>query len=437
VQVQAPAARGPHLDVARAVPALCDGGPDRARELGHARLRTPPGEQISSIGRITGIAQRGQSGGAFGGRVIGVNQFGRLAPVADHGCHGRAGPLIDHAKQRPPVALLEGARGRIEGTPDRPRVGLVTTDKGGPNCSGNETPTEATQHGIMGRAVHRSSQDDAGKYKVTVPPSSTPFELTQTRMRISAAGLTDVGLQRDHNEDTFSRLDKYRLYLVADGMGGHQSGEVASSMAAEAVRTFFEATEKEDATWPFPIDPNLSLAENRLAAAIKMANKQIFDRSLHDHLLQGMGTTVVGLLIVPDQRVAYVAHVGDSRAYRIRDGEILQLTRDHSLINDYLMMMPDMPKEAMDVLPKNVITRALGMQDSVVVDLVTEDIHEGDRFLLCSDGLSGQVTDERICEVVSEHQDDLETAVKILVQESNDAGGEDNVTLVIVGVDAD
>jgi protein phosphatase len=256
-------------------------------------------------------------------------------------------------------------------------------------------------------------------------------------MRISAAGLTDVGLQRDHNEDTFSRLDKYRLYLVADGMGGHQSGEVASSMAAETVRSFFEATEKEDATWPFPIDPNLSLAENRLAAAIKMANKQIFDRSLHDHLLQGMGTTVVGLLLAPDQRVAYVAHVGDSRAYRIRDGEITQLTRDHSLINDYLMMMPDMPKEAMDVLPKNVITRALGMQDSVVVDLVTEDLREGDRFLLCSDGLSGQVSDERICEVVSEHLNDLETATKILVQESNDAGGEDNVTLVIVGIDAD
>jgi protein phosphatase len=256
-------------------------------------------------------------------------------------------------------------------------------------------------------------------------------------MRISAAGLTDVGLQRDHNEDTFSRLDKYRLYLVADGMGGHQSGEVASSMAAEAVRGFFDATEKEDATWPFPIDPNLSLAENRLAAAIKMANKQIFERSLHDHSLQGMGTTVVGLLLVPERSVAYVAHVGDSRAYRIREGKITQLTRDHSLINDYLMMMPDMPKEAMDVLPRNVITRALGMQDSVVVDLVTEDVREGDRFLLCSDGLSGQVTDERICEVITDHADDLDTAARLLVRESNEAGGEDNVTLVIVGIDGE
>src|SRR6185436_4915670 len=136
-------------------------------------------------------------------------------------------------------------------------------------------------------------------------------------MRISAAGLTDVGLQRDHNEDTYRCLDEYRLYIVADGMGGHNSGEIASAMAVEAVKAFFEATEKEDATWPFPIDPNLSLLENRLSAAIKMANKQIFDRSLHDHSLQGMGTTVVSLLVAPERKLVYVAHVGDSRAYRV------------------------------------------------------------------------------------------------------------------------
>jgi len=208
-------------------------------------------------------------------------------------------------------------------------------------------------------------------------------------------------------------------------------------MAADAVRSFFEATEKEDATWPFPIDPNLTLPENRLSSAIKLANKQIYERSLRDHALQGMGTTVVGLLISAEKRAVHVAHVGDSRAYRIRDGKIAQLTRDHSLINDYLMMMPDMPKEAMDILPKNVITRALGMQDSVVVDLVTEDIRPGDRFILCSDGLSGQVTDERVAEVVTEHMADLAGAVQQLVELSNDAGGEDNVTVVLVAVDDD
>lgn len=253
-------------------------------------------------------------------------------------------------------------------------------------------------------------------------------------MRTRSAGLTDVGLQREHNEDTFRCFPEYDLYLVADGMGGHQSGEVASHMAAEGMREFFEATEKEDATWPFPIDPNLTLAENRLAASIKMANKRIFDRSCTDNATQGMGTTVVGLLISVQQQVAHVAHVGDSRIYRIRDGKIDLLTRDHSLVNDYLMMMPDMPKEAMDVLPKNVITRALGMQDSVVVDLSTETAMVGDAFLLCSDGLSGQITDERICEVVSEAES-LEAACEVLIKESNEAGGEDNATVVIVRIE--
>ena len=254
-------------------------------------------------------------------------------------------------------------------------------------------------------------------------------------MRIKAVGLTDVGLQRDHNEDMFSCLPEYNLYVVADGMGGHQSGEIASQMAADGMRAFFEATEKDDATWPFPIDPNLSLAENRLSAAIKMANKQIFERSCADQSMQGMGTTVVGVLFAPGQGIAHVAHVGDSRAYRVRDGEILQLTRDHSLVNDYLMMMPDMPKEAMDVLPKNVITRALGMQDSVVVDLTTESIQSGDRFLLCSDGLCGQVEDQRVLELIEDGADDLEAVAAQLVKESNDAGGDDNVTVVVISLE--
>jgi protein phosphatase len=256
-------------------------------------------------------------------------------------------------------------------------------------------------------------------------------------MRIFAAGRSDVGLQRDHNEDSWSCLQSFGLYLVADGMGGHQSGEVASSMANDAVKAFFEATEREDATWPFPIDPNLSLAENRLSASIKMANKQIFDRSLHDHALQGMGTTVVSLLVAPERRLLYVAHVGDSRAYRVRDGRIVQLTRDHSLVNDYLMMMPDLPQEAMDVVPRNVITRALGMQDSVVVDLGAEKVKAGDKFVLCSDGLSGQVSDERILEVIDNAGDDLEAAGRHLIKLANDAGGDDNVTVVVVHALAD
>jgi len=251
-------------------------------------------------------------------------------------------------------------------------------------------------------------------------------------MRIRAVGLTDVGLQRDHNEDAYRCLDRFGLYLVADGMGGHQSGEVASLLAADSVQSFFEATENDDATWPFPIDPNLSLIENRLSAAIKLANKRIYDRASTDEGLQGMGTTLVGMLVSLDKEQIFVAHVGDSRAYRIRNGRIEALTRDHSLINDYLMMMPDMPKEALDVLPRNVITRALGMQDSVVVDMSVDQLRAGDKFVLCSDGLNGQVEDNEILHLIQDAGDDLVSAARGLVEASNAAGGDDNVTVVVV-----
>ena len=256
-------------------------------------------------------------------------------------------------------------------------------------------------------------------------------------MRITAAGLTDVGLERDHNEDTFRCLDEFGLYLVADGMGGHRSGEVASLMAADGMKAFFDATAREDATWPFPVDPNLSLRQNRLAAAIKMANKQIFERSLNDPAAHGMGTTIVGLFLSVEDSSALIAHVGDSRAYRIRDEQITQITRDHSLVNDYIAMMPDLPKEAMDVLPKNVITRALGMQDAVVVDMVAKEIQAGDRFVLCTDGLSGQVPGKSILQIVMENGKDLEASAKKLIAAANQAGGDDNVTVIVVAVDAD
>src|SRR5690606_23352879 len=127
---------------------------------------------------------------------------------------------------------------------------------------------------------------------------------------------------------------------------------------------------------------------------------------------------------------------GDSRAYRVRNGEITQLTRDHSLLNDYLLVMPDMTQEQRDELPKNVITRALGMQDSVVVDLVPEQPQAGDLYVLCSDGLSGMITDEVICELVTS-ADDVQEAARALVERANANGGEDNITVVVLRVAED
>lgn len=253
-------------------------------------------------------------------------------------------------------------------------------------------------------------------------------------MNLIAAGLSDVGLQREINEDSFCILPEFELFIVADGMGGHRAGDVASKMATHAIASFFQATASEDATWPFHFDPHLSVEENRLITGIKVANKKIFDMSARHREVQGMGTTVVGALFSREQNKVYVAHVGDSRCYRIRDGEITLITRDHSLLNDYLLVMPDMTQEQRDELPKNVITRALGMQDTVVVDLVPEQPKPGDRYVLCSDGLSGMVTDEVIRDTVLAAGEDMDKAVRDLVEKANAGGGEDNITVVCVAV---
>jgi protein phosphatase len=253
-------------------------------------------------------------------------------------------------------------------------------------------------------------------------------------MNIIAAGLSDVGQQREHNEDSFCILPEYDLFIVADGMGGHRAGDVASKMATHTIASFFQATSKEDATWPFHFDPHLSVEENRLITGIKVANKRIFEASTRFREVHGMGTTVVGALFSRERSRMYVAHVGDSRAYRVRNGEITQLTRDHSLLNDYLLVMPDMTQEQRDELPKNVITRALGMQDSVVVDLVPEQPQANDVYVLCSDGLSGMMNDEQIRDLVMKCDGDMQAGAKALIERANQNGGEDNVTVVLLKI---
>jgi protein phosphatase len=253
-------------------------------------------------------------------------------------------------------------------------------------------------------------------------------------MNVNAAGLSDVGLQREINEDSFCLLPEFDLYVVADGMGGHRAGDVASKMATHTIASFFEATASEDATWPFHFDPHLSVEENRLITGIKVANKKIFEASTRHHEVHGMGTTVVSAVVSLERERLYVAHVGDSRAYRVRDKEITLLTRDHSLLNDYLLVMPDMTPEQRDELPRNVITRALGMQDSVVVDLVPEQPIAGDFYVLCSDGLSGMMEDEDIRDIVNENEDDVDKTAKDLIARANENGGEDNITVVALAI---
>ncbi|MGE0397072.1 MAG: protein phosphatase 2C domain-containing protein [Kofleriaceae bacterium] len=186
-------------------------------------------------------------------------------------------------------------------------------------------------------------------------------------MKIRYAAKTDVGMKRTHNEDYFSLVEDELLFIVADGMGGHASGEVASRLAAETLAEFYNRTRAdEDATWPYKLDRSLSYVENRLVCGIKLANLRIFEAASQNHGRRGMGTTLVAATVAGDQ--ISVAHVGDSRAYRIRDGTITQLTRDHSLFEDFKDANPTLTAEEAESFPhKNVITRALGLRDAVEV----------------------------------------------------------------------
>jgi len=240
-------------------------------------------------------------------------------------------------------------------------------------------------------------------------------------MRIRYAAKTDVGMKRTHNEDYFSLIEDEQLFLVADGMGGHASGEVASKMAAEVMREFYTRTKDDEATWPYKMDRHLSYVENRLVIGIKMANQRIFEAAGRDAKFKGMGTTIVSCQVVGE--TSYIAHVGDSRCYRVRGGAIQQMTRDHSLLEDYKDAKPDMSDEEQRKFPhKNVITRALGMRETVQVDIRSHQIKSGDVYILCSDGLSGMVVDDQIAQIASNAKS-LERAVAELVDAANRNGG--------------
>ncbi len=249
------------------------------------------------------------------------------------------------------------------------------------------------------------------------------------QLRIEAVGETNVGMKRGHNEDNFGLAETQGLYVVADGMGGHASGEVASKMAVDVMVDFFEATEADpERTWPFKMDRSRGYEENRLVTAVKLANLRIFESAQRDPRQRGMGTTLVSIFTVEDG--VYVAHVGDSRVYRVREGVLEMLTEDHSLLNDYIKMKKLTEEEIANFPHKNVIVRALGMKDAVKVDTRFEASRVGDTYLLCSDGLSGPVTDDQILAIMTSAPD-LKTAASNLIAAANANGGPDNVTVVL------
>lgn len=248
-------------------------------------------------------------------------------------------------------------------------------------------------------------------------------------MQIESFGITDVGRQRQHNEDAYLVDDGISLYIVADGMGGHAAGEVASRLATEAISEFISHTVEDDGTWPHAYDENLSRNSNRLMSALKIANTRVIEAMKKDARLRGMGTTVVAGLF--DDRRASIAHVGDSRSYLIRGDEMSRITSDHSWVFEQVRAGMLTEAEAEKHPLRNVITRALGGGNSVVPDVAEIELKEGDYFLFCSDGLTGMVSEDDILRIVT-GSEGLEAAARELVARANEQGGHDNITAVLL-----
>jgi serine/threonine protein phosphatase PrpC len=253
-------------------------------------------------------------------------------------------------------------------------------------------------------------------------------------LRIRSCGLSDVGLTRVHNEDYFEIDPNHRLYVVADGMGGHSYGEVAAQLAVQAIHRFVEKSLDRDTTWPMKLDDRLSRHSNLLKMAIQNAHADVLRAISKDGSLHGMGSTVVGILLAGS--TATVAHVGDSRAYRLRNGKFEQLTQDHTWVHEQVVAGLLSKEQARSHPLKNVVTRALGGESEIVIDVRELQVQEGDLYLLCSDGLTGMLSDAEIRERLSSGRA-LQEICRSLVNEANNRGGLDNVTVVLLRVEED
>ncbi len=248
-------------------------------------------------------------------------------------------------------------------------------------------------------------------------------------MRITSCGMTDVGLKRGHNEDNYLINEELHLFVVADGMGGHAGGEYASAIAVNTVEEIVTSMElqPDSAEEHDPVE----LTRQKLVHAIRLAGRRIYEKAKEQPEYHGMGTTAVVLLV--DQGNAFIAHVGDSRMYLVRDGKVEQVTEDHSLIAEKVRHGLITPEEAKNHRMRNVITRSLGYQEDVEVDLQVRALRKGDQFLLCSDGLSGHLAADELQEHLQRYTP--HEAARRLIGVACDRGGEDNITTVIARIE--
>jgi PPM family protein phosphatase len=250
---------------------------------------------------------------------------------------------------------------------------------------------------------------------------------------IEAFGRSDVGRRRKLNEDSYVIQPETQFYAVCDGMGGHNAGEVASQLAIETLAAFISKSDSEaEITWPYGLDVSLSFGGNRLTTGIKLANKRVFKTADNREDYTGMGTTVVAALAT-DELLA-VGWAGDSRCYLLRDAELRQLTRDHSWVAlayaEGILTAEEIERHPL----RPVITRAIGAKELIDAEIVEVPFQRGDLALLCSDGLHSMIGDEVIKKILTPSPESLEVAASQLIDAANEAGGKDNVTVILLRV---
>lgn len=247
--------------------------------------------------------------------------------------------------------------------------------------------------------------------------------------KIAMAGQTDVGSVREHNEDAISHNDTFGLAVLADGMGGHRGGEVASAIAVSTIIERLKKNLKKISPGETDEDTGYSLESLAIHDAITEANAKVYSASNENTQYKGMGTTVVVVLFY-DNRFT-VAHVGDSRLYRLRDGELEQLTRDHSLMQELIDRGFYTPEQAQKSLNKNLVTRAVGIDEHVMIDIQEDVAMVDDIYLLCSDGVTDLIDDDLIRETLKKCGEDLDKAAAELIREANEHGGKDNISAIL------
>ena len=251
-------------------------------------------------------------------------------------------------------------------------------------------------------------------------------------MRIKASGITDVGLKREENEDSYLKEDNLGLYVVADGMGGHLAGEVASRVAVEmiskSIKKWLEEEAREDELFG-PPDNTLSLIGNYILSSIRIANRVVYEMALENEEYHGMGTTVVILYVTPS--LIIVANVGDSRIYLVRDGHMEMLSKDHTIVQEQIDMGTMTEEEAATSPLRHILTKNLGSSETLDPDIFEIEPSNKDRFVLCSDGLTDLVSDDEILELAKKNNDPSNLCRK-LVDMTLKRGAHDNATIVSV-----